>query len=117
MEYNVLLHQLYASGINGKAWRLIKSWYANPVCVVHFNGSVSASFTVSRGVKQGVVLSLILFNLVMNQILYGLSKDDTSFTLVGVDVGCGAHADDIRTCAIGVMEMESIESSYLTYCN
>lgn len=58
VEYNVLLHQLYASGINGKAWRLIKCWYANPVCVVHFNGSVSASFTVSR---EGVVLSLILF--------------------------------------------------------
>ena len=27
-EYNVLLHHLYASGINGKTWRLIKSWYS-----------------------------------------------------------------------------------------
>ena len=106
MEYNVLLHHLYASGINGKIWRLIRSWYDDPVCAVRFNGSVSASFTVSRGVKQGAVLSPILFNLVMNRILYGLSKDDTSLSLIGVNAGCGAHADDIRTCTIGAVGVE-----------
>ena len=106
VEYNVLLHHLYASGINGKTWRLIRSWYDDPVCAVRLNGSVSASFTVSRGVKQGAVLSPILFNLVMNQILYGLSKDDTSLSLIGVNAGCGAHADDIRTCTIGAVGVE-----------
>ena len=45
VEYNVLLHLLYASGVNGKTWCIIKSWYANPICAVRFNRSVSASFS------------------------------------------------------------------------
>ena len=54
-----------------------------------------------RGIKQGAVLSPILFNLIINQILVGMDKDYTSLTVVGVDTGCCAHADDIRTCTVG----------------
>ena len=105
IEYNVLLHHLYASGINGKAWQLIKSWYTDPICAVCFNGFLSSSFSISHGVKQGAVLSPILFNLVMNQILDGMSRD-IGLSVAGVDAGCGAHADDIRTCTVGVVEVE-----------
>ena len=31
----------------------------------------------------------------------GMDKDYTSLTVVGVDTGCCAHADDIRTCTVG----------------
>ena len=33
-------------------------------------------------------------------------NSDTSLSLVGVNAGCGAHADDIRTCTIGAVGVE-----------
>ena len=106
IEYNVLLHHLYASGINGKAWRLIKSWYTNPTCAVRFSGSVSTPFVITRGVKQGAVLSPILFNLVMDRVLSEMSNETSSLSVSNVNVGCSAHADDIRSCSIGIVNVE-----------
>ncbi len=57
VEYDVFLYHLYSSGINGKAWRLIKKWYTDPLCSVSLNGQLSTKFTISKGMKQGSVLS------------------------------------------------------------
>ena len=106
IEYDVLLHHLYAAGINGKAWRLIRSWYTNPTSAVRFSGSVSTPFVITRGVKQGAVLSPILFNLVMDRVLSEMSNETTSLYVSNVNVGCSAHADDIRSCTIGTVNVE-----------
>ena len=37
-----------------------------------------------------------------------------SLLIVGVNVGCGAHADDIRTCTIGAVEVETQAASLQT---
>ena len=34
IEYPVLLKRLYDLGVNGKCWRIIKSWYENASCKV-----------------------------------------------------------------------------------
>ena len=106
IEYNVLLHHLYPLGINGKAWRLIKSWYTNPTCAMRFSGSVSTPFVITRSVKQGAVLSPILFNLVMDRVLSEMSNETSSLSVSNVNVGCSAHADDIRLCMIGIVNVE-----------
>ena len=69
VEYPVLLEKLYDVGMNGKMWRLLKSWYKGGSCQVKVDGSVSDRFTVERGVKQGSVLSPTLFLLVMDPLL------------------------------------------------
>ena len=66
IEYPVLLNRLYDLGVNGKCWRIIKSWYENASCKVKLDeGVFSESYPVERGVKQGSVLSPALFLLVM----------------------------------------------------
>lgn len=65
MEYPVLLQRLFDIGVNGKLWRLIRNWYSGGHCVVRDNGRYSRSYTVERGVKQGSVLSPVLFLIVM----------------------------------------------------
>ena len=57
VEYPVLLKRLFDVGINGKLWRLLKDWYKRAACVVRSNGRLSEDFPISRGVKQGSVLS------------------------------------------------------------
>ena len=67
VEYPVLLEKLYNAGVNGKMWRLLKSWYTRGSCQVKLDGMLSQSFHVKRGVKQ--VLSPALFLLVMDPLL------------------------------------------------
>ena len=66
VEFPVLLDHLYTTGINGKTWRLIKSWYHSPISRVRHNSTLSTPFDISRGVKQDSVLSPSLFLIVMN---------------------------------------------------
>ena len=66
VEIPVLLKHLFNNGINGKFWRIIKSWYSNSFSRVRINNQLSEPFTVERGVKQGSVLSPTVFLIVMD---------------------------------------------------
>ena len=61
IELPVLLKQLFEIGINGKLWRLLKSWYSDSPSRVRLNNCLSDAFLIGRGVKQGSVLSPSLF--------------------------------------------------------
>ena len=97
VQYSVLLSRAYESGIKGKTWRIIKSWYTDPQCVVKLNGKFSESYTMERGVLQGSVLSPTLFLLVMDPLLKKLEENRLGPRVSGLYAGCFAHADDIRT--------------------
>ena len=72
IEYPVLLEHLFKLGINGKCWRLLHNWYSNARSVVRLNSNTSQCFPVCRGVKQGSVLSLTLFIIVIDSLLTSL---------------------------------------------
>ena len=61
VEYCILLDHLYEAGIDGKTCRLVKSFYKMSTCRVRVNGKLSEQFVLQRGVRQGSVLSPILF--------------------------------------------------------
>ena len=54
VQYPVLLQRLYDAGINGRAWRLLKSWYTSPKGMVQVNGSLSSMFTLELSAKRAV---------------------------------------------------------------
>ncbi len=106
IEYDVLLHHLYSVGIHGKTWRIVKSWYTNPTCSISLHHQISSQFTIHRGVKQGSVLSPLLFCLVMDKLLQKMADRPDDLTLASLNVGCSAHADDIRVCCIGEKDVQ-----------
>ena len=57
------------------------------------------SFTISRGIRQGSVLSPMLFNLVMDPLLTELREKSLGISINGLFLGAFAHADDFRTMA------------------
>ena len=97
VEYNVLLNHLYRAGINGKGWRVIGAFYKDPSARVRINGDLSGSFILGRGVKQGSVLSPILFLLVIDSLLTDLESSGLGATMFGHYLGSLGHADDIRS--------------------
>ena len=97
VEYGVLLCRLYDMGINAKLWRVIRKWYRGPQCQVQLDGTLSPSFSLQRGVRQGSVLSPILFLLVIDPLLQQMESIKLGPNFAGRFLGASAHADDIRT--------------------
>ena len=97
IQYPVLLKRLYESGVNGKAWRLLRSWYTSPRSMVRVNGVLSSPFTLERGVLQGSVLSPVLFLLIMDPLLKSLQSKGLGLSVSETYAGGFIHADDIRT--------------------
>ena len=93
----MLLCRLYEAGINAKLWRLIRNWYTKPQCKVKLSGSLSQPFTLQRGVRQGSVLSPILFLLVIDPLLQQMESRNLGPSFAGLFLGACAHADDVRT--------------------
>ena len=96
VQYPIMLKRVYKCGIMGKTWRLLRSWYTAPKCMVHLNGKTSEPYTMERGVLQGSVLSPTLFILVLDPLQQHLEKNQLGPCMSGLYVGAFAHADDIR---------------------
>ena len=57
-----LFHLLCEAGIPVHIIRLLMNWYSKIMIVVKWNGSYSSACSLKSGVRQGGVLSPILFN-------------------------------------------------------
>ena len=103
-------------GVNGKTWRVLKSWYEGAVGQVRLDGDLSGEFEVKRGVKQRSVLSPTLFLLITNPLLQQLEASGLGLTINSFYAGGFAHADDIRTLATTVETLEAQVGLVRQFC-
>ena len=57
MEYWVLLKCLFDAGLNGKGWRLMKSWYERSSLCFKISGHLLSPVGIERGVCQVVKMA------------------------------------------------------------
>ena len=74
-----LFHKLIVRNVPYIIVRILVTWYATQLFYVSWGNTLSDSFTVLNGVRQGGILSPILFNVYMN---------DLSVLLNNVHIGC-----------------------------
>ena len=99
IEHCVLLEKLLQMGIGGKTWRVIRNCYVSATSVVRVGSVFSDIVPISRGVKQGSVLSPLLFLITVDTLLKELRSQNAGLSVLGTFVGGAAHADDLRTIA------------------
>ena len=74
--------------------RFLMNTYCKQQMRVKWNGTISNTFSTNNGVKQGGVLSSILFNVYLDELIM-LSEQGLGCHLHGQFVGVFIYADDV----------------------
>ena len=100
--------------------RLLLLIYTNQTLRVKWGSVMSKSFTVRNGVKQGGVLSPVLFAVYTDGLLLRLQESGIGCHMGGHYAGALAHADDIILISpsmTGLIKMSSICELYASECD
>ena len=90
---SLLLKKLVKLGIGRCMLFALKQLYSFSICVIKFEGELSDSFKMDRGVRQGAASSVLLFNCFMDD-LFKYLDDKCSVEAVLGDIHTLIHADD-----------------------
>jgi len=71
------------------------NWYSKCYAAVRWNGVFSRVFDISCGVRQGGVLSPILFAVYVDDIIVNLRESRMGCSINGLYIGCVMYADDL----------------------
>ena len=92
-----LFYKLLHYNIGGKFYNLVKSLYSKTKCSIKFATNTRTEFLdYCKGVRQGCILSPMLFNLYLNDIPFLLDREDTHPIVLsdGTRMNCLLYADD-----------------------
>jgi len=84
------------------------SWYSKCYACVKWDGAMSSFFKIPAGVRQGGVLSPILFSIYMEILLKDLRKSRKGCIMKGQYLGCIMYADDILLLSQSVSTMQDM---------
>ena len=111
VDHGMLFDKLLTRGLPVSIVRFLSSWYYAQQMCARWNSSFSDSFHVSNGVRQGGVLSPMLFAVYVDSLLEMLEASGVGCYSGGCFVGAVCYADDIvllAPCASALRVMLNI---------
>ena len=103
-----LLLAAWNSGLRGKIWRMLDTLYDNVKAQVKFSGIETDFFDISEGVKQGCVLSPVLFCIFIHEFTKLLEAHDVGVRIHNIRVGSLFWADDVVLIANDEQELQKM---------
>ena len=97
--------------------RIMLVIYIGQKCFVRWNGAESEEFTVQNGVRQGAVLSPLIFSIYVNELIQRLRDSGMGCYVGGDFIGIFAYADDLIILAPrreALQKMINISESYMS---
>jgi hypothetical protein len=83
LNRSLLFRDLNDLGISTNVLNTIKTIHSQVECAIKLNGSMTEWFNVTSGLKQGCVLSSVLFNIFINSLVTDIKALD-----IGIDIEC-----------------------------
>jgi hypothetical protein len=95
LDHSILLGKLIARQLPTCFIKVIACWYSNLYSSVRWNSMISAEFKVLSGVRQGGILSPVLFNLYVDDLIKDLKSNGDGCHVGKCFIGCIMYADDL----------------------
>ena len=111
------LNKLRDIGINGRFFNIIRSIYTNDSACVKIDQECTEHFTINQGVRQGCILSPLLFNIFMAGLAKKLNSLNKNMLEIG-EMGINSlfWADDIVLLAESEGNLNELLSIVSIYC-
>ena len=116
VDHGKLFSKLLQRGLPYPIVRFLVNWYSSQMLKVRWGNSLSDPIGVLNGVRQGSVLSPILFSVYLDDLLEDLSQSGVGCYWGHMFAGALCYADDLvllAPCASALRRMLSICSSLL----
>ena len=108
--------KIWNMGIKGKFWRVLKDFYRKTSVTIRINGKFTKEFQSVKGVKQGGVLSPILFSLFINEMITEIKKSSLGTKLKDTLIAILFYADDIVLIAEKEHDLQKMLDIVSEYC-
>ena len=112
-----LLRKLHESGITENDWKILDNWYKDLKSRVKWDGNLSRLFNEEQGVRQGGILSPLLYKVFINPLLKSFEKEHLGASIGSIHVGCPTCADDILLLSKSLFELQTMLIIQEDYAN
>lgn len=115
VDHDILLNELYDIGVSGNLWFIFQSMYQNSTSKVKWKNSLSTSFTIAQGVKQGGVTSAPGYKVYTNSLLDQLQQMKIGFSIGTTWIPAPTCADDIAIVSSDMVESQVLLNQVESY--
>ena len=103
-----LFLKMHRLGINGSLWQIIVNMYEGLESAVLVNNVHSNWFPIGQGVKQGGVLSTLLYLIYINDLIEHLATSGLGAKIMSIECGCPTLADDLTCLATSPKDLNGM---------
>ena len=112
----MLWEKLSALGLHGNILNCLTALYENVKCCVRINGSLTDWFPVDIGLKQGCVLSPVLFAMYINDLTLAIKALGKGVSIENEKVSILLYADDIVLISETEEELQEMLTLVHSWC-
>ena len=117
IPWDLLLYKLSNSfNIHGHLFNTLSTIYSSSSAQVRLNGKLTDPFEVTSGVKQGDIISPILFSMYLNDLATGIKQLNCGIDIDGLNLAILLYADDIVLMAPDEESLQKMISFVNTWC-
>ena len=113
---NILWSKLKDNGLGGRLYNALISLYKTVKSCVRLNGLSTDFFNVKCGLKQGCLLSPLLFNLYINDLVSDMKQLNSGIDIDGEKVCILLYADDVILMADTEEELNGLLDCLHQWC-
>ena len=112
---DILFHKLNKLGVKGKLWKAILSTYSHSITQILIGALRSKPFQLPNGIKQGSVLSTILFIVLLHDLLIQLRSTNLGPRFNGNNYPASCFVDDLNLLASSTKDFTTLLDKATTY--